>query len=101
MAPAGRSAFRASGPFVGALALLWANASAAIPACRPEFPARESGIRDVLPIDGRAPPPALPRVAPLQDGMTCWRGHWMMKGRKATRAEIEAHLKRVMANRLM
>ncbi len=89
------------GSFVFMFAVVCATASAAVPECQPEGPARAAGIRDRLPIESGLAPQPLPATGPVQDGIICSRGRWTKDGHRATRAEIEAHVKLVMANRLM
>lgn len=43
--------------------------------------------------------PATPSVIAPHDGLIKRHGHWMTGHRRATRAEIELHLKREMINR--
>lgn len=80
--------------------LLIASPALAI-ACKVDATAPGGRIREVWPPEDGGPTRyGQPRRAPV-DGVLCRDGRWMVDGRKATRAEVERHLKLVMTNRLM
>ena len=100
MSRAGRKSLGIIGPLALALAVASAPPVAASTACGRSLSAPAAAIREPLPPEDGGPPRVPERVYTVNDGLTCANGQWMKGGRKATRAEIKAHQKRLMMNRL-
>ncbi len=83
------------------LATMLVASPALATACKVDATAPGGRIREVWPPEDGGPTRyGQPRRAPV-DGVLCQNGRWTLNGRKATRAEVERHLKLVMTNRLM